>query len=101
MGHLLYLFGEVSEKTMKKYERDSSNIGKSSFAYAWVLDETGEERSRYDDILLLFLCIQSVYSITYKITGALQWILQLQNLKLNIGGLHYWMLQDIGILFQI
>jgi elongation factor 1 alpha-like protein len=48
MGHLLYLLGEVNEKTMKKYERDSSKIGKSSFAYAWVLDETGEERARYD-----------------------------------------------------
>ncbi|CAG8600773.1 12930_t:CDS:10 [Funneliformis mosseae] len=36
----------VNEKTMRKYERDSSKIGKSSFAYAWVLDETGEERSR-------------------------------------------------------
>lgn len=48
MGHLLYLLGEVNEKTMKKYERDSSKIGKSSFAYAWILDETGEERARYD-----------------------------------------------------
>ncbi|CAG8466063.1 3937_t:CDS:10 [Ambispora gerdemannii] len=46
MGHLLYLLGEVNEKTIKKYERDSQKIGKSSFAYAWVLDETGEERSR-------------------------------------------------------
>ncbi|CAG8519580.1 14783_t:CDS:10 [Dentiscutata erythropus] len=46
MGHLLYLLGEVNEKAMKQYERDSSKIGKSSFAYAWVLDETGEERNR-------------------------------------------------------
>ncbi|CAG8609156.1 17331_t:CDS:10, partial [Cetraspora pellucida] len=46
MGHLLYLLGEVNERTMKQYERDSSKIGKSSFAYAWVLDETGEERNR-------------------------------------------------------
>ncbi|RHZ72463.1 hypothetical protein Glove_242g84 [Diversispora epigaea] len=46
MGHLLYLLGEVNEKTMKKYERDSSKIGKSSFSFAWVLDETNEERTR-------------------------------------------------------
>ncbi|CAJ0769682.1 15388_t:CDS:2, partial [Entrophospora sp. SA101] len=46
MGHLLYLLGEVNDKTMKKYERESSKIGKSSFAYAWVLDETEEERNR-------------------------------------------------------
>jgi len=47
MGHLLYLLGEVKERTMKKYEHESQKIGKSSFAFAWVLDETGEERSRY------------------------------------------------------
>ncbi|RUP50958.1 hypothetical protein BC936DRAFT_136873 [Jimgerdemannia flammicorona] len=46
MGHLLFDLGEVNERTMKKYERDSQKIGKSSFAFAWVLDETGEERSR-------------------------------------------------------
>ncbi|CAG8709218.1 4391_t:CDS:10, partial [Acaulospora morrowiae] len=46
MGHLLYLLGEVNEKTMKGYERESSRIGKSSFSYAWVLDETDEERRR-------------------------------------------------------
>lgn len=46
MGHLLYQLGQVSKKTMHKYEQESKKIGKSSFAYAWVLDETEEERSR-------------------------------------------------------
>ncbi|KAJ3287616.1 HBS1-like protein [Borealophlyctis nickersoniae] len=46
MGHLLYLLGEVNERTMKKYERDAEKMKKSSFAFAWVLDETDEERSR-------------------------------------------------------
>ncbi|CAG8465837.1 11532_t:CDS:10 [Paraglomus brasilianum] len=46
MGHLLYLLGEVKERTMRKYEHESQKLGKSSFAFAWVLDETGEERSR-------------------------------------------------------
>lgn len=46
MGHLLYVLGQVSEKTMKKYQRDSDRLGKGSFAYAWVLDETEEERNR-------------------------------------------------------
>ncbi|KAJ8653690.1 translation elongation factor Tu [Lichtheimia ornata] len=46
MGHLLYEIGHVNDRTMKKYERDSQKIGKGSFAYAWVLDETGEERDR-------------------------------------------------------
>ena len=46
MGHFLYALGHVNDKTMKKYERESQKIGKGSFAFAWVLDETGEERSR-------------------------------------------------------
>ncbi|KAF9160072.1 hypothetical protein DFQ26_005907 [Actinomortierella ambigua] len=46
MGHLLYLQGEVNEKTIRKHEREAQKIGKSSFAFAWVLDETGEERAR-------------------------------------------------------
>lgn len=46
MGHLLYLQGEVTEKTIRKHERDAQKIGKASFAFAWVLDETGEERAR-------------------------------------------------------
>jgi len=31
---------------MCRYEQESQKIGKGSFAYAWVLDETGEERDR-------------------------------------------------------
>lgn len=31
---------------MHKYEQDSKKVGKQSFMYAWVLDETGEERNR-------------------------------------------------------
>eukprot|EP01134_Creolimax_fragrantissima_P005425 CFRG5425T1 len=46
MGHLLYLVGKVDKRTMHKFERESEKIGKSSFAFAWVLDETGEERQR-------------------------------------------------------
>lgn len=46
MGHLLYRLGDVSKKAMHKYETESKKAGKASFAYAWVLDETGEERER-------------------------------------------------------
>ncbi|KAJ8331570.1 hypothetical protein O5D80_000481 [Batrachochytrium dendrobatidis] len=46
MGHLLVLLGEVSERTIKKYEREAEKIRKKSFAFAWVLDETEDERSR-------------------------------------------------------
>nr|XP_045014407.1 HBS1-like protein isoform X2 [Jaculus jaculus] len=46
MGHMLYLLGHVNKRTMHKYEQESKKAGKASFAYAWVLDETGEERER-------------------------------------------------------
>ncbi|KAF7657307.1 hypothetical protein LDENG_00028870 [Lucifuga dentata] len=46
MGHLLYLLGNINKRTMHKYEQESKKAGKASFAYAWVLDETGEERDR-------------------------------------------------------
>ncbi|XP_071807872.1 uncharacterized protein [Asterias amurensis] len=46
MGHLLYLIGQVNQRQMHKYEQESKKQGKASFAYAWVLDETGEERQR-------------------------------------------------------
>ncbi|CAG0920627.1 unnamed protein product [Notodromas monacha] len=46
MGHLLFKMGQVNQKTMHKYEQESKKVGKQSFAFAWVLDETGEERTR-------------------------------------------------------
>ncbi|XP_061714395.1 protein HBS1 [Cydia pomonella] len=46
MGRLLCDLGEVSRRTLHKYEQESKKIGKQSFMYAWVLDETGEERNR-------------------------------------------------------
>lgn len=46
MGHLLYLTGSVSKRVMGKLERDSKSSGKGSFAYAWVMDENEEERTR-------------------------------------------------------
>jgi elongation factor 1 alpha-like protein len=46
MGHLLFDLGNVPQRVMHKYEQESKKIGKQSFMYAWVLDETGEERTR-------------------------------------------------------
>lgn len=46
MGRILCDLGEVSQRTLHKYEQESKKIGKQSFMYAWVLDETGEERVR-------------------------------------------------------
>ncbi|XP_037085357.1 HBS1-like protein isoform X2 [Pollicipes pollicipes] len=46
MGHLLCQLGCVNKKAMHKYETESKKMGKQSFKFAWVLDETGEERAR-------------------------------------------------------
>eukprot|EP00933_Yihiella_yeosuensis_P071651 TRINITY_DN79885_c0_g1_i1.p1 TRINITY_DN79885_c0_g1~~TRINITY_DN79885_c0_g1_i1.p1 ORF type:complete len:540 (-),score=140.58 TRINITY_DN79885_c0_g1_i1:44-1663(-) len=46
MGHLLCLVGLVSSKQLHKFEKDSKQIGKASFAFAWVLDEGEDERER-------------------------------------------------------
>ncbi|KAJ8668190.1 hypothetical protein QAD02_009853 [Eretmocerus hayati] len=46
LGRLLCDLGQVPAKLIHKYQQDSKKIGKQSFAYAWVLDETGEERER-------------------------------------------------------
>lgn len=44
VGHLLYKCGQVAQRTMHKYEKDSKNIGKASFALAWVTDDSKAER---------------------------------------------------------
>ena len=51
MGHLLYQLGVVGKKAMHKFEQDSRKAGKGSFAYAWVLDETEEERQEHYNAL--------------------------------------------------
>ncbi|OIW19264.1 hypothetical protein TanjilG_20389 [Lupinus angustifolius] len=45
-GRLLHLLGRISQKQMHKYEKESKLQGKGSFAYAWALDESSEERER-------------------------------------------------------
>lgn len=45
-GRLLHLLGHISQKEMHKYEKEAKQTGKGSFAYAWALDESAEERER-------------------------------------------------------
>ncbi|KAK9368456.1 hypothetical protein V1509DRAFT_622964 [Lipomyces kononenkoae] len=46
MGRMLYDVGAIDERTIQKYKRDANNMGKGSFAFAWVLDQSKEERER-------------------------------------------------------
>eukprot|EP01128_Nolandella_sp_AFSM9_P008677 TRINITY_DN5366_c0_g1_i1.p1 TRINITY_DN5366_c0_g1~~TRINITY_DN5366_c0_g1_i1.p1 ORF type:complete len:781 (-),score=204.49 TRINITY_DN5366_c0_g1_i1:118-2346(-) len=46
MGHLLLKTGEIDQKSIRKFEKESKQAGKSSFHFAWVLDAHSEERDR-------------------------------------------------------
>ncbi|TGZ70558.1 hypothetical protein CRM22_003130 [Opisthorchis felineus] len=46
MGNMLCQLGNVSGKQLSKYRWEAQKLGKASFAYAWVLDQTAEERTR-------------------------------------------------------
>ena len=42
-GHLIYKCGGISKRTIKKFEKEPADMGKSSFKYAWVLDKLKAE----------------------------------------------------------
>lgn len=46
MGHLLYKLGVVSQQEVRRNEKQSEQIGKGSFSFAWVMDQDQEERER-------------------------------------------------------
>lgn len=46
MGRLLFDLKAIDQRTMDRYKREAENIGKGSFAFAWVLDQGSEERAR-------------------------------------------------------
>lgn len=46
MGRMLLAFGQLSARAHQANERASQKIGKGSFAYAWALDSSEEERER-------------------------------------------------------
>lgn len=46
MGRLLYDLKVVDQRSVDKFRKEASNIGKASFALAWVMDSTSEERER-------------------------------------------------------
>jgi len=45
-GHLIYKCGGIDKRTIEKFEKESSDAGKGSFKYAWVLDKLKAERER-------------------------------------------------------
>ena len=45
-GHLIYKLGGIDARTIEKFEKESADMGKASFKYAWVLDKLKAERER-------------------------------------------------------
>jgi len=45
-GHLIYKLGGIDKRTIEKFEKESTDMGKGSFKYAWVLDKLKAERER-------------------------------------------------------
>ena len=45
-GHLLYLSGQLDQRTMDKFIRESEALGRSSWKFAWAMDLTEEERAK-------------------------------------------------------
>jgi len=45
-GHLIYKCGGIDKRTIEKFEKESKDMGKASFKYAWVLDKLKAERER-------------------------------------------------------
>ncbi len=45
-GHLIYKCGGIDKRTIDKFEKESTEKGKGSFKYAWVLDKLKAERER-------------------------------------------------------
>jgi len=46
VGHLLVKRGRVSERVVQQYAQEAKAMGKSSFHFAWVLDQDEQERAR-------------------------------------------------------
>ena len=45
-GHIMYLTGQVDERTMEKYEREAKAKHRESWKFAWCMDTTDEERAK-------------------------------------------------------
>ena len=46
MGNVLVQTGMVQQRTVAKYQKQAGEIGKASFALAWIMDEDESERER-------------------------------------------------------
>jgi elongation factor 1-alpha len=45
-GHLIYKCGGIDQRTIDKFDKEATEMGKGTFKYAWVLDKLKAERER-------------------------------------------------------
>uniref|UniRef100_A0A914XTV4 Tr-type G domain-containing protein n=1 Tax=Panagrolaimus superbus TaxID=310955 RepID=A0A914XTV4_9BILA len=45
-GHIIYKCGGISKRQIEKFEKESAELGKGAFKYAWVMDKLKAERDR-------------------------------------------------------
>ena len=45
-GHLIYKCGGIDKRQLEKLEKESAEIGKGSFKYAWIMDRIKASRDR-------------------------------------------------------
>lgn len=45
-GHLIYKCGGIDKRTIEKLEKDSADVGKGSFKWAWIMDRLKASRDR-------------------------------------------------------
>jgi elongation factor 1-alpha len=65
-GHLIYQCGGVDKRTIEKFEKESAEMGKATYKYAWVLDKQRAERERgitIDVSLWKFESPKSVFTV--------------------------------------
>ena len=62
MGRLLYELSAVDERTVQKYKQESQNAGKGSFALAWIMDQSDEERKRFSVLFSLLTSFQGCHN---------------------------------------
>jgi elongation factor 1 alpha-like protein len=46
MGQVLVQLSKINQRTVMKYQKQAAEIGKASFALAWIMDEDESERER-------------------------------------------------------
>ncbi len=64
-GHLITKCGFFDERTIEKYKKEAQQMGKGSFAYAWVLDRLKSERERG---ITINICLNKFVTNKYECT---------------------------------